>query len=300
MDATPLRPVTDDEVAAFWRDGVVCLRAILPAAWLERMAGAVERALVDPVTTTDLSALGAGLEQAGASVLVDANVVAAGVPRGQFLAGTDHWLRDPDFAAFARDSPLPGVVAALLRSDKVNLYEDSVLVKEPGTVERTAFHQDLAYFHVEGEQVCTTWTPLDAVTRETGSLQFVVGSHRDKAGVKPNYFVTTMAMADAEGDEVPDYFADARGRTVVCWDLQPGDITVHHARTLHGAEGNPSATQRRRAISVRYCGDDARYRIRRGAPQKPHHATVAEGQVLDHEACPVVWPRPAAGAPGRV
>ena len=85
------------------------------------------------------------------------------VPRGQFLAGTDHWTVQPEFLAFASRSPLPGIVARLLGSERVWLYEDSVLVKEPGTVERTVFHQDLAYFHLEGEQVCTTWVPLDPV-----------------------------------------------------------------------------------------------------------------------------------------
>jgi hypothetical protein len=54
---------------------------------------------------------------------------------------------------------------------------------------------------------------------------------------------------------------------------------------------------RRRALSVRYCGADARYRIRRGVPQKPHHASVVDGDVLDHPDCPVVWSAPP-GPPG--
>ncbi len=37
MDPAPLtRPITDDEVATFWRDGVVCLRAVIPVAALGR------------------------------------------------------------------------------------------------------------------------------------------------------------------------------------------------------------------------------------------------------------------------
>ena len=63
-------------------------------------------------------------------------------------------------------------------------------------------------------------------------------------------------------------------------------MAVHHARTLHGAFPNASS-RRRRAVSVRYCGDDARYELRPGAPRKPHHAR----DPLGDPDCPRVWPR---------
>jgi len=292
MAAAPLmRSITDDEVESFWRDGVVCLRRVMPIEWLECMADPIEVALADPLTA-DLSQMGADLAAgAGATVLIDEAVDVAGVRSpgsGRFRAGTDHWQRDPAFAAFAGDSPLPRIVARLLGSTKINLYEDSVLVKEPGTPERTAFHQDMAYFHVEGTQVCTAWVPLDPVTPSTGALEFARGSHRWERTFRPNLFVTTMALPDTEGEDVPDARTQ-RDWDLVSFDTEPGDITVHHARTVHGAGGNASATARRRAISVRYTGDDARFRHRRGAPSKAHHGSMGEGDVLDHEGCPVVF-----------
>ena len=210
------------------------------------------------------------------------------LPRGHFHAGTDHWTRQREFRDFAFESPLPIIVAKLLRSKKINLYEDSVLVKEPGTQEKTAFHQDMAYFHLDGDQVCTSWVPLDPVTRETGAVQFVKGSHRWVRTFRPNMFVTTTSLPDTEGEDVPDYFREHDRWDIAHWDTEPGDITVHHARTIHGADGNASLTQRRRAISVRYCGDDVVYKFKRGAPLKPHHAEVSEGSPVDHDQCPVV------------
>jgi ectoine hydroxylase-related dioxygenase (phytanoyl-CoA dioxygenase family) len=73
---------------------------------------------------------------------------------------------------------MPAIAAALLRATRLNLWEDSVLVKEPGSGERTAWHQDLSYFHVSGEKLCTTWVPLDEVDADTGAMSFVRGSHR--------------------------------------------------------------------------------------------------------------------------
>jgi ectoine hydroxylase-related dioxygenase (phytanoyl-CoA dioxygenase family) len=223
---------------------------------------------------------------------VDPDVADTAPTRGRFRAGTDHWRESAAFAAFAVRSPLGPIVAELLGSEHVWLYEDSVLVKEPGTRERTAFHQDMAYFHLAGSQVCTTWVPLDPVTAENGAVRFVVGSHLERTTYRPNLFVTTMAIPGSEGAEVPDEDAlVAAGARIVSFDTEPGDVTVHHARTLHGAHANTSATHRRRAISVRYAGDDVVFAPVVGSPAKDHHAGLRPGEPLDTAACPLAWPR---------
>jgi len=278
---TAPRP-TPEEIAAFERDGAVCLRGALDAGWLERLAEALERELAE-TRSADLSAMARGLAAAGTD--------AASAPAsGRFVAGTDHWRHDAVFRDFATASPLPALAAGLLRSAKAFLYEDSVLVKEPGTREATAYHQDLGYFHVEGEQACTTWCPLDRVTAESGALRYVRGSHRWKRTFRPNLFVTTREIPGTEGETVPEIEADPDAYEILCFDVEPGDVAVHHARTIHGAFPNASG-RRRRAVSVRYCGDDARYRIRPGAPTKPHHALVRDGDPLGDPDCPQVWPR---------
>jgi ectoine hydroxylase-related dioxygenase (phytanoyl-CoA dioxygenase family) len=281
----PFRPVTQAEIETFWQQGFVCLRQVISREWIERMRAAVDQWLASP-ECIDYTAFGQEIaRQAGAEVMLD-----KGDRGGRFYNGLDHWKTDPDFADFAQRSALPGLVAALLRSGKLNLYEDSVLVKEPGAIEKTAFHQDMSYFHVEGHQVCTTWVPLDPVRAETGTLQFIAGSHLWKKKYRPNFFTSDLLMPDTEGEAVSDFHKSERSSEAVSFDMEPGDITVHHARTIHGAGGNRSKETRRRAISVRYCGEDARFHMRRGVPPKPHHALAREGEVLDYPDCPVVWP----------
>ena len=90
---------------------------------------------------------------------------------------------------------------------------------------------------------------------------------------------------------MPDYDEQRGDARIVSFDTEPGDITVHHARTIHGAYGNASATQRRRAISVRYAGDGTVFRPIPSAFPKPHHASMSAGEPLDETACPVAWPR---------
>jgi ectoine hydroxylase-related dioxygenase (phytanoyl-CoA dioxygenase family) len=278
------RSVTDDEVEAFWRDGVVCLRGVLSPVLVEAMAGAVD-ALLDQPEMADLSAMGDTVAGTGSH---------GGGDRGRFVSGVDHWRRHEVFRAFACDSALPVVAGALLRSETVRLWEDSVLVKEPGARERTEWHQDLSYFHVDGEQLCTTWVPLDPTTEETGAMRFALGSHRRAGAFRPNLFVATTALPGTEGEEVPDVdaLAAAGGVEVLTFATEPGDLTVHHARTLHAAGPNRSTDRRRRAISVRYCGDDARYRLRPGVPRKAHHDRIVDGEPLTDPDCPLVWNRP--------
>jgi ectoine hydroxylase-related dioxygenase (phytanoyl-CoA dioxygenase family) len=260
--------VTGADIETFWRDGVVCLRGVLDPDLLAAMAEPVEHAIAG-AQSADLSAL-------------------AGAPSAQarFVAGVDHWRAQPELRAFACDSPLPATVAALLRSTAVWLYEDSVLVKEPGAREATEWHQDLGYFHVDGTQLCTTWCPLDEADAESGAMRFVRGSHTFPETYRPHLFVTRDPIPGTEGDIVPDI--DAGGYDVDTFALEPGDITVHHARTLHAAGGNRSTDRRRRAISVRYCGDDTVMHFRPGAPRKPEQHDLRDGDPLGGPAHPRV------------
>ncbi len=207
----------DDDVATFRRDGVVRLREVMPAAWIARLRDAVEVAL-GSTATTDLSAM--------ADALVGADPSSA--PRGQFRAGTDHWVASSPSSSPSRVSRrCPASWPSCSASDQIWLYEDSVLVKEPGTVERTHFHQDLAYFHVDGDQVCTVWVPLDAVDAENGAVQYVRGSHRDRTPLRPNLFVTTDTLPGSEGEAVSDASDD------------PALVAIRHAARRHRRARRP-------------------------------------------------------------
>jgi len=72
--------------------------------------------------------------------------------------------------------------------------------------------------------------------------------------------------------------------------MQPGDAVAFHYRTVHGARGN-MATTRRRALSLRYVGDDARYVERPGrtSPPFPGH-DMSAGQILREDWFPTIWP----------
>jgi ectoine hydroxylase-related dioxygenase (phytanoyl-CoA dioxygenase family) len=86
---------------------------------------------------------------------------------------------------------------------------------------------------------------------------------------------------------VPDPDADPDQMRVLEWAMEPGDAVLFDFRTVHGARGN-ATTARRRALSLRWVGDDARYVARPGrtSPPFPGH-DMTEGQRLREDWFPV-------------
>ena len=73
------------------------------------------------------------------------------------------------------------------------------------------------------------------------------------------------------------------------WSLQSGDAIAFDFRALNGARGNHT-NRRRRAISLRFVGDDAVCCSRPGqtSPHFPEHTMVA-GQKLRKDWFPIIW-----------
>lgn len=276
----PIRPVTQAEVETFWQDGVVLLRGILDTDWLDALAGPLEQ------TISQGESVNLGTMASGSVSDSDSNPDAPA-----FSAGTDHWRHDPTFLAFATTSPLAPIAATLLNSEQIWLWEDSVLVKEAGSPFVTKFHTDASYFNLEGNQVCTMWIPLDAATPSSGVVSWVHGSHRDPVEYRPNMFVTDEPIPGTEGESIPDVLGRPElSSRLISFDLEPGDLTVHHARTLHGSPANTSKV-RRRAVSMRYFGDDARFRRKPGLMVRPAMSALSDGDPLGPPDCPLAWPR---------
>jgi ectoine hydroxylase-related dioxygenase (phytanoyl-CoA dioxygenase family) len=208
---------------------------------------------------------------------------------GRFFDDYCNWQRIDQFREVIMTSPAAEVAADLMRSQEVQLFHDHVLVKEPGTSKPTPWHQDSPYYFVEGSQTVSFWSPVDPV-REA-SLRCVAGSQNWPKPVLPvRWLAEDNFYADTDSYmPVPD--PDAENMPILEWEMQPGDAVAFDFRILHGARGNQS-TSRRRAFSVRFVGDDARYVDRPGrtSPPFPGHDMIA-GQRLREDWFPVVFRR---------
>jgi ectoine hydroxylase-related dioxygenase (phytanoyl-CoA dioxygenase family) len=264
--AMPSYTLPDTEhITAFRRDGAVVLRGLI-AEHVDTLRAGVERNLAKP------GQYAAENLQPGEG--------------GRFFDDYCNWTRIPEFESVIRDSALAEAAACLMASERVQLFHDHVLIKEPGTAKPTPWHQDSPYYFVEGEQTVSFWCPLDPV--DQASLRLVAGSHRWERPVLPvRWLAEDGFYPDSDAwQAVPD--PDAEGMPVLEWSMQPGDVVAFDFRTLHGARGN-TTERRRRAFSLRLVGADARYIERPGptSPPFPGH-DMRPGQVLREDWFPVL------------
>ena len=203
------------------------------------------------------------------------------------------WDQFPGYRALVEESPMAAIAARLMRSDTSRLFHDHILVKEPGNSIVTPWHQDQPYYLVEGAQTVSFWVPLDPIPRER-TIEYVAGSHRWGKSFRPQRFNGESLYEGDTSETVPDIDADRDAFDILGWEMAPGDAVAFSFSTLHGAPANASET-RRRVVSVRWVGDDARFVQRPGKTSPPFPDLVFEdGAPFEGEAFPVLYDRSSA------
>ena len=263
--------ITEDHIAAYERDGVVAIRSALAQGWIYRLRDAVQELIEDP----------------GPRMTKDAS------KGGCYIYDTFMWTRSADLRELHQSSPLPEMAARLMRSEKTFLLVDSMFIKEAGTRQSLEWHQDQPVGWYNGQQVCAIWIPLDDVTLESGAVEYVRGSH-----LAGQWYIAPKQNKDLFGSKgspdapMPDIDNHRPELDIIHFDTQPGDVLFHNLLVLHGSPAN-TASRRRRALSLRYGGDDATFAIRPGGLRPILDPGLVEGDHFGTGLFPQIWP-PAA------
>ena len=291
MNPNMPRALTADELDAFERDGIALVKGMFDRDWIERMRGAVDVILDAPS------------ERMG-----DLNP--QGKP-GRFVYDNYIWTFNEDFRALSFESAVPEIAAQAMKSDRVNLLYDFILVKEPRSPHgETRWHQDTYGNPCEGSQTMGLWLSLDHVTADSGAVEWVRGSHlwgrrfestttgdpdrhtflsghdQNVGSTRPEDQVEPMLDIKNNRDEYD----------IISFDTEPGDCLIAKLGLVHGAPGN-TTDRRRRAIGYRLVGDDASYAIRATAtairPYTDPGLDHGEAFPADatHSVFPMIWPR---------
>ncbi len=113
-------------------------------------------------------------------------------------------------------------------------------------------HQDGYYFNVTPCVGLTAWFSLGHADEDNGCLRYIRGSHRK--GLRPHARTQTLGFSQGITDfGQPDDLANE-----VVFTAEPGDLSVHHAVTVHRADGNTSESKDRPAIGFVYLSAEAK------------------------------------------
>ena len=148
-------------------------------------------------------------------------------------------VRDEVFWRHACQPAIVDMVADLLGTDDIKVYQDQLFMKGPRTGSEQPWHQDSASWRdIFPMDLVTAWTAIDEANRDNGCLNFASGTHRWGMVRRPQL----------------ERFIDQLGEgpwPVVQVPLSPGSVSFHHSLVLHRSGPNRTDT-RRRGYAVHY------------------------------------------------
>ena len=285
--ATDLRLPTDEELAAYRRDGFVVVRQLLPSTVLDAAEHGMARFY-------------AGNHDAPFPGRTRYDDWDWSPSHGDGLRKNDYAARMVgDLATLVQWPGIGAYAAALAGADTIRLFHDQLLYK-PGSpdAETTAgnvgWHTDRQYWlGSSSAEMLTCWVPFHDCDAAVGGVAFVPGSHRWEAPAGLDFFSGDLAAQEER------FTAAAGGAPVtpVVPTLRRGDVTFHHCRTVHGSGANRTAAPRRSVAIHLQPGDNRRVPDREGEGELRYHRNdelvrVVDGlpDYTDPRICPVIWP----------
>ena len=252
----------------FEKNGVVILRNIINKNWLNQLERGIKKNFINP------SEYKCVYEKNNTKEL--------------FYDDYCNWQRIEEYKDFLFNSNISNIASQLIRSKKINIFHEHVLIKEPGSKKKTPWHQDQSYYCIEGQKNISFWIPLNKIYKSV-CPEFVKGSHKWSQKFLPTkFFGENYAHSDKQFKKIPDIDKERSKYDILSASLNPGDAIAFSFATVHGAPGN-SSKKRRVAFSARFIGDDARYIKRKGEMSPPFpNIKFKNGDILDSKTFPIV------------
>jgi len=142
----------------------------------------------------------------------------------------------------------PGILDAVedLIGPNILVWGSSFFTKEARDPGYVSWHQDSTYWGLEPPEIVTAWVALSESTAENGAMRVIPGSHLlDQV---PHRDTFAEANLLSRGQEIAVEVDEAKARML---ELQPGEMSLHHVRLIHGSDPNPS-DKRRIGFAIRY------------------------------------------------
>ena len=159
---------------------------------------------------------------------------------------------DSFFKSLISESRIEKLAETLL-DGPVIIHNMQFFNKPAGTGGPTPAHQDGYYFRIHPVEALTFWIALEDVDEDTGCVRYVRGSHQE--GIRPHVKSGVIGFSQF----MRDYPRPEDLTNEVSLPVRAGDMLVHHALTIHRADGNASPLRSRQAVGIVYFSQRARH-----------------------------------------
>jgi phytanoyl-CoA hydroxylase len=163
----------------------------------------------------------------------------------------DLHLYDSFFEKVLFESKFTKLAAELLEENVVGKTVE--YFNKPAKIGKaTPPHQDGYYFMLDPMSAITMWIALEEVNEENGWVSYVKGSHL--TGMRSHGKSGTIGFSQ----HIVDFGTPMDFENEAFMPVNPGDVLVHHALTIHRAAPNTSLNNSREAMGLIYFGASAK------------------------------------------
>jgi hypothetical protein len=151
----------------------------------------------------------------------------------------------PFLAELIRHPAILDAVEDLLGPD-ILCWNTNFFIKEAETPSFVSWHQDSTYWGLSTPDVCTAWVALTPSNLANGAMAVIPKTHTIDQIPHRDTFDRHNLLT--RGQEVA---VEVDAREAVPLVLEPGEMSLHHVRLVHGSPPNPSP-DRRIGFAIRY------------------------------------------------
>jgi hypothetical protein len=151
----------------------------------------------------------------------------------------------PFLAELIRHPAILDAVEDLLGPD-ILCWNTNFFIKEAETPSFVSWHQDSTYWGLSTPDVCTAWVALTPSNLANGAMAVIPKTHTIDQIPHRDTFDRHNLLT--RGQEVA---VEVDAREAVPLLLEPGEMSLHHVRLVHGSPPNPSP-DRRIGFAIRY------------------------------------------------
>ena len=131
-------------------------------------------------------------------------------------------------------------------------WTTNFFIKEANSPGFVSWHQDAFYWGLSKDEVMTAWVALSPANLESGCMKFLPGSQTQNHLEHVDTFHKDNLLS--RGQEIA---VKVDGEKTVDCILDPGEMSLHHVKLVHGSEPNRS-NDRRIGLAIRYIPTDVK------------------------------------------